>query len=64
VLYIQYLLHRQGTLYLVGEVLEVCTALGIGTCILDFALYALEGKEYVGTGLGSNSAAQALEAIR
>ena len=57
------LLHHQGTFYLVGEVLEVCTALGISTCILDLALYALEGKQSHGARLGSNGAAQALETV-
>ena len=39
----------------------MCTALGIGTSILDLALYALEGKQSHGARLGSNGAAQSLE---
>ena len=57
------LLHHQGTFYLVGEVLEVCTALGIGTCILDLALYALQGKQSHGARLGSYGTAQSLETV-
>ena len=59
----RYSLHYQGTLYLVGEVLEVCAALGIGTGIPNLALYALEGKESVGAWCRGNSFAQALEAV-
>lgn len=42
------LLHGQGTVYEIGQALEVCTALGIGAGVLHLGLYALEGAQVIG----------------